>query len=121
MGTLRLYLKERFHKSPFENTYCYEHLEFGMINGTTLFICFAYQDKNRIEFQISRVTLLLSSIFLVLTLLAYILLPEMQNLHGKTLMCHCGSLLVAFIILVVLQFHPVIKGPACKGLGEQTK
>ncbi|KAF2894334.1 hypothetical protein ILUMI_11839 [Ignelater luminosus] len=117
MGTIRLYLKERIHKSPFENTYCYEHVDFGLTHGTTLFMCFTYTDKNRIEFQISRIALTLSCVFLILTLLAYLLLPEMQNLHGKTLMCHCGSLLVAFLTLVVLQFHPVIGGSGCIAAG----
>lgn len=43
-----------------------------------------------------------SCIFLFLTLIVYLSLPVLQNLHGKTLMCHIASLLVGYLCLAVI-------------------
>lgn len=104
--------------SPLETSYCFEYVDTGVIQSRRLFLCFKHDTNNSIKFQISRIALSLSCVFLILTLLGYFVLPEMQNLHGKTLMCNCASLLVAFSVLVLLQFYPTIKGPACKAIGK---
>ena len=39
-----------------------------------------------------------------MTLLVYICIPSLQNLHGKTLMCHVTSLFVAYICLAMVTF-----------------
>ncbi|KAK1120191.1 hypothetical protein K0M31_012562 [Melipona bicolor] len=46
----------------------------------------------------------ISCIFLFLTLIVYICLPVLQNLHGKTLMCHVSSLLTAFLCHTVIHW-----------------
>lgn len=43
-----------------------------------------------------------SCAFLLMTLLVYACLPSLQNLHGKTLMCHVSSLLLAFTCLAAI-------------------
>ncbi|OXU28823.1 hypothetical protein TSAR_011197 [Trichomalopsis sarcophagae] len=48
------------------------------------------------RYEITSVLALISSIFLLATLLVYVCLPGLQNLHGKTLMCHVTSLLFAY-------------------------
>lgn len=50
------------------------------------------------------VAILLSLPFLLTTFLVYALIRELQNLHGKSLMCHVATLLVAYTSLVVNQF-----------------
>lgn len=64
-----------------------------------------------------------SCAFLLMTLLVYACLPSLQNLHGKTLMCHVTSLLLAFICLPIITW--IMPGDAteerstttCKALG----
>ncbi|XP_058802616.1 uncharacterized protein LOC131670748 [Phymastichus coffea] len=46
----------------------------------------------------------ISCFFLLLTFTVYCCLPTLQNLHGKTLMCHVASLCVAYAILAVTEF-----------------
>lgn len=47
------------------------------------------------------VAVLLSLPFLIITFLVYALVRELRNLHGKSLMCHVATLLVAYACLVV--------------------
>ncbi|KAB0797182.1 hypothetical protein PPYR_08176 [Photinus pyralis] len=121
MGFLNLYLDDEIEQHPgIENQYCFEEVDIGATKGRRLFLCFKEDTNEAIKFQIYRIFLVFSCVFLILTLVGYICLPEMQNLHGKTLMCHCGSLLVAFIILAVLQFFPKHEGAYCKTMGYIT-
>lgn len=63
---------------------------------------------------------LISSVFLLATFAVYISLPSLQNLHGKTLMCHVASLFFAYIclaingLITIRHFTPT----ACKYLGD---
>jgi len=45
--------------------------------------------------------MIISIFFLFFTLVAFFLAPEMQNLHGKSIACQSGTLMVAFIALTV--------------------
>jgi hypothetical protein len=47
--------------------------------------------------------MLLSTVFMALTLVVYGLLPELRNLHGKCLMCHVACLLMAYLSLSIVQ------------------
>ncbi|GLG94526.1 Uncharacterized protein GBIM_01729 [Gryllus bimaculatus] len=47
--------------------------------------------------------LLLSAAALALTVATYALLPALRNLHGKTVMAHAGSQLVAFVMTLQAQ------------------
>lgn len=65
------------------------------------------------------VGLLISILFLALTLFVYFMLPELQNLHGKTVMCHTASFLLAYICLALVKrpltkYEPV----SCSALGK---
>nr|CAD7578977.1 unnamed protein product [Timema californicum] len=51
------------------------------------------------------VGMLLSEPFLLVTVLVYALIPELRNLHGKSLMCHVSSLLTAYLFLSVMQLN----------------
>ncbi|CAK1580513.1 unnamed protein product [Parnassius mnemosyne] len=59
--------------------------------------------------------LLISCVFLALTLLVYALLPELRNLCGMVLMAYVASQFGAFLVLAVIQIglHPV---SVCLGL-----
>ncbi|EZA57807.1 G-protein coupled receptor Mth2 [Ooceraea biroi] len=70
-----------------------------------LFMCFnnpVIQENRRITFRVNTALEIVSCTFLLITLLVYVCLPSLQNLHGKTLMCHVGSLFLAFTCLAIL-------------------
>jgi hypothetical protein len=54
-----------------------------------------------IQFYLYPVFMIISIIFLFLTLVAFFMSPEMQNLHGKSIACQSGTLMVAFIAFTV--------------------
>jgi len=54
------------------------------------------------RFQMNTALQIISCAFLLMTLLVYLCLPSLQNLHGKTLMCHVSSLLLAFTCLPII-------------------
>jgi len=78
------------------------------------------------RFQMNTALQIISCGFLLMTLLVYLCLPSLQNLHGKTLMCHVSSLLLAFTCLPIITWIPA--GDAteerstttCKALGLYT-
>jgi multisubunit Na+/H+ antiporter MnhG subunit len=55
-----------------------------------------------VVFYLSLVFMLVSIIFLLLTVVAFFIAPEMQNLHGKCITCQSGSLMIAFVALTVI-------------------
>ncbi|XP_046737468.1 G-protein coupled receptor Mth2-like [Diprion similis] len=75
-------------------------------DGLYPFVCFEdppLQDNYSEErYHVNAALLIIGCTFLLVTLLVYICLPTLQNLHGKTLMCHVGSLLVAMVCLAIV-------------------
>jgi hypothetical protein len=49
--------------------------------------------------------LLISVPFLIFTMLVYFLIPELRDLHGKSLACHVLCLTVAYIFLAGVQLN----------------
>lgn len=49
--------------------------------------------------------LLISAVFLLITLIVYLLVPELRDLQGKCLMFSMLSLCIAYISLAILQLH----------------
>jgi hypothetical protein len=47
--------------------------------------------------------MIISVPFLLATFVVYAVIPELRNLHGKSLMCHVSSLLTAYTFLAVVQ------------------
>ncbi|XP_015610281.1 G-protein coupled receptor Mth2 [Cephus cinctus] len=90
----------------------YEHQEFcfdllynrsGTQDAFYPFVCFdplPVNDVLNTRYYVNMVLMMTSCTFLLITLLVYVCLPGLQNLHGKTLMCYVSSLLVAFLCLV---------------------
>ncbi|KYN05227.1 G-protein coupled receptor Mth2 [Cyphomyrmex costatus] len=72
-----------------------------------LFICFENPATNEIStrYRMNTVLEIISCAFLLMTLLVYVCLPSLQNLHGKTLMCHVSSLLLAFTCLPIITWN----------------
>ncbi|XP_065572521.1 G-protein coupled receptor Mth2-like isoform X2 [Artemia franciscana] len=49
----------------------------------------------------------ISGIFLLLTFTVYAILPELHTLHGKTIMCHVGSMWVYFTCAGIMNLTPI--------------
>jgi hypothetical protein len=43
-----------------------------------------------------------STFFLLLTLVAFFLSPEFNNLHGRSMACQAGSLLIMYLCMTVI-------------------
>jgi len=77
------------------------------------------QNKANINLFFIMTGVLLSLPFLTITFLVYALIRELRNLHGKSLMCHVASLLVAYTSLVTTRLATnIINGNGCLTLGE---
>ncbi|EFN71976.1 G-protein coupled receptor Mth2 [Camponotus floridanus] len=94
-----------------QNKYCmdifYNKSEFD--HNFHLFICFENPETqfnptqfNPTRYQVTTTLQITSCAFLLMTLLVYVCLPSLQNLHGKTLMCHVSSLFLAFTCLAII-------------------
>ncbi|XP_066992173.2 G-protein coupled receptor Mth2 [Anabrus simplex] len=87
--------------------YCMEHVDYeaGNMYGMYTFLCFTmdFTEVDKLPYSLVAIGLITSCVFLLLTLLIYSFLPSLQNLHGKTLMCHVASMLTAFVFLTILQ------------------
>jgi hypothetical protein len=70
-------------------------------------VCFPEEDLSTTShnYIIYSACLLVSSFFLLVTLIVYLLVPELRDLQGKCLMFSMFSLCLADISLAVLQLH----------------
>ncbi|CAH1388364.1 unnamed protein product [Nezara viridula] len=86
--------------------FCVENVYNGNISffkdGDFVFFCFPPTEKPYLPLW-NTVGMMVSAFFLLLTLLVYCSLPSLQNLHGKTLMCHVACLFAAYSGLVTVQ------------------
>ncbi|KAJ9600194.1 hypothetical protein L9F63_009528, partial [Diploptera punctata] len=57
------------------------------------------------RFVLYSTCLVISAVFLLITLIVYLLVPELRDLQGKCLMFSMLSLCIAYISLAVLQLH----------------
>jgi hypothetical protein len=91
-------------------------------DGVYTFLCFQEDgpfDESPIRYILCALGLITSSLFLFATFLVYACLPSLQNLHGKTLMCHVVSLFAAYVCLSVAQLEgPNLDQFFCVALGE---
>jgi hypothetical protein len=63
--------------------------------------------------------LLISVPFLIFTILVYSLIPELRDLHGKSLTCHVMCLTVAYVFLAFVQLSgETLNEKLCMFVGE---
>ncbi|XP_023288842.1 G-protein coupled receptor Mth2 isoform X3 [Orussus abietinus] len=73
-------------------------------NETIAVVCFRQEDrKQAITMTIYPIGIAFSVPFLMITFLVYVALPELRNLHGKTVMCYVGALALGYSFLFVVQ------------------
>ncbi|KYN20401.1 G-protein coupled receptor Mth2 [Trachymyrmex cornetzi] len=95
--TYAVYDQDKYCMDVFYNKSEFDH-------NFHLFICFEKPETNTISarYRMNTALEVISCAFLLITLLVYACLPSLQNLHGKTLMCHVSSLLLAFTCLPII-------------------
>lgn len=78
------------------------------------------EKERRIHMYYTAFAMTLSLPFLFSTFLVYALIRDLRNLHGKSLMCHVATLLVAYSSLILVQFMSTkINDKFCVILGKQ--
>lgn len=91
------------------NEYCLEVFEDpDTEEGEVLpLVCFPQSPNNhppsRLAYIMYPIGLLISVPFLIVTMMVYCLIPELRDLHGKSLVCYVLCLTVAFIFLAAVQ------------------
>ncbi|XP_026470469.1 G-protein coupled receptor Mth2-like [Ctenocephalides felis] len=99
------------HKS-----YCVDYMQFSNETswtwGTLMCVNIDMQLETDVIFQIFPVGLIISIIFLILTFLVYLILPELHTIHGKALMHYVGALATAYSFLAVIQISTRSMGDA---------
>ncbi|KAF9414713.1 hypothetical protein HW555_007491 [Spodoptera exigua] len=97
--------------------YCFEAFDNRFCPGGSVFItavnCFIKAPEVVKNFQL----ICISSVCMALTLLVYISIPELRNLHGRTLICHVSMMLLAFCCLARAQYSRVADNTACTLIG----
>lgn len=113
-----------------KDSYCMEFLSSAKHNISYLvtFACFPEIMDNQSSnltssfFIATSAGNIISCFFLFLTLIVYLCLPNLQNIHGKTIMCYTGSLLAACICLSVNQlgstFDFLQEEHECRAVGK---
>lgn len=96
-------------------------------SALVVFVCMTDEEIDQIQnksldlkFKLYPVFMLISVVFLFFVLVAFYVTPEMQNLHGKSIACQSGSLMIAFIALTItnLLAGSDISEDGCKAFGE---
>lgn len=88
------------------DAYCMENYAGG--NSTNVFRCFPTVTAEGattadVEMKMFPVGMVISLPFFIATVFVYSILPELQNLHGKTLICHVTSITVGYTFLILVQ------------------
>lgn len=105
-----------FKEDYYIDNYCVENvmIETHSFNGIFPFLCFPNAPTvhpTEIKYYILPIGMTSSAVFLLITFLVYCCLPSLQNLHGKTLMCHVFSLLGAYVSLISAQLGSNVLPP----------
>ncbi|XP_075992177.1 putative G-protein coupled receptor Mth-like 3 isoform X2 [Anticarsia gemmatalis] len=99
--------------------YCFEAFDMRRCDGSipiTAVNCFIKSPQTK-DFQISFIMICVSIVCLALTLLVYLSLPELRNLHGRTLISHATMMLLAYSCLGRVQYNMVPDNTVCTLLG----
>ncbi|XP_055606806.1 G-protein coupled receptor Mth2-like isoform X2 [Uranotaenia lowii] len=71
-------------------------------NETTLLMYCPMTEESRVPHVIG---IFVSIPFLIVTLAIYICIPELRNIHGKSLICHVFALLCVYVLLLLTNFR----------------
>ncbi|XP_056635981.1 G-protein coupled receptor Mth2-like [Diorhabda sublineata] len=89
-----------------EQPYCLEHATKNGINFGSVYFGFFISDNPPLatKFLWNRAAMIVSGVFLLLTIIFYVVSNETRKVFGKTLVCFCCSLLFLYTALVYHTF-----------------
>ncbi|CAD7086434.1 unnamed protein product [Hermetia illucens] len=99
-GSLYLPAEKLFYKN---NDYCVQNALSDFGNQVEAFLCFDSSEKGLVKFRVYSIGLMISSVFLGMTILVYLCVPKLLNIPGKNLICHALSMMCAYIGLFLIQ------------------
>ncbi|KAJ8978579.1 hypothetical protein NQ317_015996 [Molorchus minor] len=106
---------------PEEETYCIEHAtKNGITYGHTLFRIIQQNDGVNKKFLFNRYAMIISCVFLILTVTFYAISSERKKVFGRILMSFCIALFVLFTLLTYCTFKlnlNSIRRATCKTIG----
>nr|CAD7440899.1 unnamed protein product [Timema bartmani] len=101
------YLYPDYYLTP--HNYCLETFYIVELKGEIVLPLVCFEESSTVEEPFSLhlilypMGLLISVPFLVSTMLVYCLIPQLRDLHGKTLSCHVMCLAAAYVLLAIVQ------------------
>ncbi|XP_065583204.1 probable G-protein coupled receptor Mth-like 11 isoform X2 [Artemia franciscana] len=108
----------RFDTSKLYNTYCIDFLKTdGKPSKVIALVCAMedmFKSAPRGHHETLAVVLVISSLFYGITIIVHLLLPELRNLHGYTVMFQSLCLMVQFIIMSQLKLDENSTGSCTK-------
>ncbi|KAJ0173646.1 hypothetical protein K1T71_010795 [Dendrolimus kikuchii] len=125
MGNLELELSENYVESFGPSIFCVgNQTNMKDVNLTkvrsVVIICIEEEEKAIIDDKILGYCMIISVIFLTATTVIYAALPELRDLHGKSLINFCGSLAIGLAILVMIKIMEYIDMDLCAVRGFLT-
>lgn len=96
------------------NRYCF--MQNNLSEPVMPFVCF--ESEEEFKYALYPIGMLLSVPFLLVTFFVYACIPELRNMHGKSLMCYVLGLAVGYTVLSLVQMA-IFEGKSlpCKFLG----
>ncbi|XP_044003329.1 G-protein coupled receptor Mth2-like isoform X4 [Aphidius gifuensis] len=107
-GTVIIFENNNPPKIKSHNAFCITNLydTEKNVSLTAIAVCFEPQTDDVLEkFNISiPLAMIMSIIFLIMTFFVYSVLPELRNIHGKTVMSYSACLCISYLTIVIVQF-----------------
>ncbi|CAD7083129.1 unnamed protein product [Hermetia illucens] len=102
-----------------KNDYCFSPT-FTMNSSVMIFspfVCFPNTETS--QYLIYGIAMLTSVPFFIITVLVYLVIPELRNLHGKALCCYLSCLVVGYSCLghTLIEGGIIVTDPLCEILG----
>ncbi|XP_046406456.1 probable G-protein coupled receptor Mth-like 3 [Ischnura elegans] len=123
LGNESLLIPDRFNSWLEPRDFCFEY--FPEVDSYFPFICHSDGEVSgdeiscvRVLFVLYPIGMVVSSVFLLLSITVYAIVPKLRNLSGKFMMLYMVSLLFSFIFLSVVQSKRAsLSANACTVLG----
>ncbi|CAG9855505.1 unnamed protein product [Phyllotreta striolata] len=87
------------------NSYCIEHFSRKATSGYYFFHCFS-ESEELTKFDFSKWPLMLSCVFLLITIVVYVVIKEYKKMFGKILIHYC---LASFILFALLLWNNLVE------------
>nr|XP_023016750.1 probable G-protein coupled receptor Mth-like 2 [Leptinotarsa decemlineata] len=115
-GTFTEFYSEGYHEVDVGDlhSYCVEHSKKNGFEGFFFFYCFPESDDSSTKFDYTFWPMVMSCIFLVLTIFIYVALKETRKMFGKILVNYCMATFFSFAFLIVAQLNDTPTAEECQ-------